>query len=151
MTGQNGPETGLKIAPERAPKKADFPLFSGVIILQCTDGKSRVRSRILSPEKKPERTADILRRVLRNMGLEGRMDWARLRTEWADVVGETVASRCRPGEVRGGILFILVENNVWMQEIAFHRETIIRRIRDRFPGLGVREIRMLIERERSEG
>ena len=105
----------------------------------------------MPPDKKPERTGDILHRVLKNMGLEGRMDEVRLRAEWADVVGETVASRCRPGEVRGGILFILVENNVWMQEIRFHQETIMKRIRNRFPGLKVREVRMLIEREKSEG
>lgn len=105
----------------------------------------------MSPEKKPERTGDILQRVLRDLGLEDRIEEARLRDRWADVVGDAIASRCRPGRISDGILFIEVENNVWMQEMMFHRERLLRMIGERFPGLGIRGIRMSIERERSEG
>lgn len=105
----------------------------------------------MRPETSPERAGAILPKVFRAMGLESRMEAVRLQAEWVDIVGEAVAARCRPGEVREGTLFIMVENNVWMQEIRFHQNRIMRRIKERFPRLGVKGIRLFIERERSEG
>ncbi|MBU8922807.1 MAG: DUF721 domain-containing protein [Bacteroidales bacterium] len=105
----------------------------------------------MRPETSLEKASAILPKVFRAMGLESRIEAVRLRAEWVEVVGETVAARCRPGDVHEGTLFVMVENNVWMQEIRFHQDRIIRRIRERFPGLGVRGIRLFIERERNEG
>ena len=105
----------------------------------------------MRPETSPERAGAILPKVFRAMGLEGKMEAVRLRAEWVEVVGKVVAARCRPGDIREGTLFIMVENNVWMQEIRFHQDRILRRIRKRFPGLRVKGIRLFIEREKSEG
>ncbi|MCK4538881.1 MAG: DUF721 domain-containing protein [Candidatus Krumholzibacteria bacterium] len=105
----------------------------------------------MRPETSPKRAGAILPEVFKAMGLESRMEAVRLRAEWVEVVGKVVASRCRPGDIREGTLFVMVENNVWMQEIRFHQDRILRRIRERFPGLGVKGIRLFIEREKSEG
>ena len=100
--------------------------------------------------KQAKNVGDILPKVIKNLGIEDRMQEARLREEWREIVGDVVAERCRPGEIKGGMLFIEVENNVWMQEIRFHQRDMIVRIKKRFPDLGVREIRLVIGRERSE-
>jgi predicted nucleic acid-binding Zn ribbon protein len=94
---------------------------------------------------------EILREALRGLGVEERVESAKLGSCWAEIVGETVASKSRPLDLRDGTLFVEAENNVWMQEISFHRERIIARIRKRFPGLMVTGIRLMMERERSEG
>ncbi len=104
------------------------------------------------PSEKPSGiVSDILPGVLRGLGLEERMEAVKLRACWAEIVGEAVASRSRPQDLKDGTLLILVDNNVWMQEISFHRERIIARIKTRFPGLKIGGIRLMIERERSEG
>jgi predicted nucleic acid-binding Zn ribbon protein len=121
------------------------------LVIQYGDGKICLRRRKMRPETSPERAGAILPKVFRAMGLESRMEAVRLGTEWVEVVGEAIAARCRPGDVREGTLFVMVENNVWMQELRFHQDRILRRIRKRFPGLGVKGIRLFIERERSEG
>ncbi len=79
------------------------------------------------------------------------MEEVSLRSRWREVVGDAVAAQSRPLDIRGGLLFIAVGNNVWMQEMRFHRRRIMERIRDIFPGLKVEDIRLVIEREKSEG
>lgn len=102
-------------------------------------------------EKSTGIVGEILPGVLRGLGLEERVESVKLGSCWAEIVGETVASRSRPRDLRDGTLFVEAENNVWMQEISFHRDRIIARIRKRFPGLKVTGIRLVMERERSEG
>lgn len=105
----------------------------------------------MTGERTSKRVGDIMPEVLKNLGLADKIEEIRLRDEWHAVVGDVVASRSRPLEVRGRTLFVEVENNVWMQEIRFHQSRIIARIKKRFPHLGIDGIRLVIERERSKG
>lgn len=102
-------------------------------------------------EKQAKRVGDILPGVLDCLGLGKIVEESRLRKEWAGIVGAHIAARSRPGEIRGGTLFVMVENSVWMQEMRFHQKQIINRIRESFPGLGIKEIRLAIEREKGKG
>lgn len=94
------------------------------------------------------RVGDLLPGVLKKLGLEGKLEQGRLGEEWSRIVGETIARRSRPAAVRGTTLFIEVENNVWMNEIQFHRNEIIRKIREEFPALEIDDIRLKLESER---
>lgn len=119
------------------------------MVIESRDIERCGRSSEVAAERPEKQVRDILPEVFRGLGIEARIEEVRLGEEWASVVGELVASRSRPGEIRDGTLFVEVENNVWMQEIRFHRKKMIERIRERFPGLGVKGIRLVIERERS--
>ncbi|MBN1884207.1 MAG: DUF721 domain-containing protein [Candidatus Krumholzibacteriota bacterium] len=93
---------------------------------------------------------DILPAVLRRLGLDRKMEEGRLRREWPGVVGDALAGRSRPRFVKGGQLFIAVDNNVWMQEIRFHQREIVERVGRLFPDLDVRGIRLTLEKEEDE-
>jgi len=95
-----------------------------------------------------KRVGDLLPGVLKGLGLEGRLEEGRLREEWPRIVGEAIAERSRPRTVRGSTLVIGVVNNVWMNEIQFHRSEIVRKIRREFPSLEIEDIRLKLERER---
>jgi predicted nucleic acid-binding Zn ribbon protein len=94
------------------------------------------------------RVGDLLEGVLKGLGLEGKLEEGRLREQWPRIVGEAIAKRSRPRTVRGTTLIIDVENNVWMNEIQFHRSEIIRKIREEIPKLKIEDIRLKLERER---
>ena len=94
------------------------------------------------------KVGDLLPGVLKELKLEGKIEEMRLREEWPHVVGETIAGRSRPLSVRGATLIVEVENNVWMNEIQFHRNEIIRKIHAEFPTLEIEDIRLKLERER---
>jgi predicted nucleic acid-binding Zn ribbon protein len=94
------------------------------------------------------RVGDLLSGVLKELGLEGKLEEGRLREEWPRIVGGAIAKRSRPATVRGTTLIVEVENNVWMNEIQFHRSEIIRKIHQEFPMLKIEDIRLKLERER---
>ena len=98
--------------------------------------------------KRGEKGLDLLPRVLRGLGIEGRLEEGRLRAEWENLVGATIAERSRPLRVRGKTLLVEVKNSTWMNEIQFHRSEIIRKVNSEFPKLKIGEIRLQIERER---
>ncbi len=95
-----------------------------------------------------KRIGDLLPRVLKGLGLEGRLEEGRLRAEWKSVVGEAIGDRSRPLRVRGKTLLVEVENSTWMNEIQFHRNEIVRKVNAGFPKLKIDEIRLQLERER---
>ncbi|UCF04514.1 MAG: DUF721 domain-containing protein [bacterium] len=100
-------------------------------------------------KKQPSRRVGaILPGVLRNLGLEGKMEETRLLQQWPEIVGEAVSRRSRPREIRRGLLFIEVADNVWMQEIRFHQKEILARIKECFPKLALKGIRLELDKKR---
>ncbi len=102
----------------------------------------------MSEKKGPGRVGDIIPAVLRILGIEGRMDEGRLVKEWPLIVGDLLASKSSPLDIKSGTLTIEVRDNSWMQEIRFHQKRIIEKINDRYPDLGVIAIRLRMERVR---
>ena len=97
--------------------------------------------------KSSARVGEILPRVLELLGLDNRFEEVRLMQGWAEVVGPVVAKKSRPRMLKNGILFIEVENSVWMQELWFHQKQIIERIQKEYPKVEIKGIRLEIERE----
>ena len=102
----------------------------------------------MSEKKGPGSVGDIIPAVMRMLGLEGRMDEGRLVREWPAIVSELLASKSVPLGLRKGVLTVEVRDNSWMQEIRFHQNRILDKIRERFPDLGVTSIRFRMEREK---
>lgn len=102
----------------------------------------------MSEKKGPGSVGDIIPAVMRILGLESRMDEGRLVREWPLIVGVLLASKSCPLDLKNGVLTVEVRDNSWMQEIRFHQKRIIEKINDRFPNLGVTEIRLRMERVR---
>jgi predicted nucleic acid-binding Zn ribbon protein len=59
-----------------------------------------------------------------------------------------IAQRSRPRMLKDGILFIEVENSVWMQELWFHQKQIVDRIKEEYPKVRIKGIRLEVEREK---
>ena len=97
--------------------------------------------------KSSARVGEILPRVLELLGLDNKFEEVKLMRGWAEVVGPVIAQRSRPRMLKDGILFIEVENSVWMQELWFHQKQIVDRIKKEYPKIEVKGIRLEIERE----
>jgi len=97
--------------------------------------------------KPSARVGDILPRVLHLMGLDDRFEEVKLLKGWERVVGAVIAQKSRPRMLKDGILFIEVENSVWMQELWFRQKQIVERIKEEYPKVTVKGIRLEIERE----
>jgi len=105
----------------------------------------------MNGKKRETPIGDIIPDVFRKMGVKKRLSEGSLVREWPEIVGETLAARSSVRDLRGGILFIEAQNNVWMQEINFLQKGILEKIRERYPDLDIKGIRLFIDRERGEG
>jgi predicted nucleic acid-binding Zn ribbon protein len=77
---------------------------------------------------KPEKAADILGRLTNRMGIAARLEKEKAVVLWEEAVGKNIARRAKAVSVRGGVLFVTVQNSVWLQELALLKEGIIEKI-----------------------
>ncbi len=76
----------------------------------------------------PEKAGNILDRLTQKMGIAARLEQEKAVVLWEEAVGKSVARRAKATSVRGGILFVRVENSTWLQELALLKEGIIEKL-----------------------
>jgi predicted nucleic acid-binding Zn ribbon protein len=104
----------------------------------------------MSRDKGFKRVDEALEGALRSLGVEGLVDEYKVVKGWERVVGGRVAEKSRARRINHGLLFVEVENNVWMQEIRFHEREIIAKMKRMFPGVRVKGLKLKLERKRGE-
>lgn len=52
----------------------------------------------------------------------------KLKTEWVEIVGETIASKCSPVRVQNKILYVWVVSSSWMNQLFYVRREMIKKI-----------------------
>ncbi len=102
-------------------------------------------------KRKPERIGNILPDVIRNLGLDSKLEEVELEKLWGTVVGERIAAVSRPRGIRDGVLTVEVDTSAWMQELSFRKKQIIDLVRKKFSRLEVRDIRFRLNREKGRG
>lgn len=63
---------------------------------------------------------------------------------WKDIVGEALYKKSSIDRIKYRILFINVENSVWMQQMQFYKKTIISKINEFLNGKYVKDIKFKI-------
>ena len=76
----------------------------------------------------PERAGNILDRLTNKMGIAARLESEKAVVLWGEVVGKDIARRARAVSVRNQILFVVVQNPAWLQELSLLKEGIIEKV-----------------------
>jgi predicted nucleic acid-binding Zn ribbon protein len=93
-------------------------------------------------DKGPEPIGEILSRLFTARGWGRRQDLMRLEAAWAEAVGAAGARHTRVLALRRGVLEVLVDNAVLLQELAhYHKRRLLEQIRGRLPGVTVADLR----------
>ena len=93
----------------------------------------------------PVKAAAILSQALRRYGLDKDIAKYQFVAHWAEIVGEEIAKRTKPDQIRGGVLVIRVNNSIWAQELSMRKEVILARLQSFAPEAGiVRDIQFLV-------
>lgn len=66
---------------------------------------------------------------------------------WKDVVGPTVAENAEPISYKDGVLWLVVRNSVWMQQMSFMLEPIKNSVNQKFRAGFVKEVRLTLDRK----
>jgi predicted nucleic acid-binding Zn ribbon protein len=94
------------------------------------------------PAPKPVRNA--LSQLLAKKGYAQIQTANACTTAWREAVGEKIAASTRPGNVRRGILEVLVRNNAVLQDLAFLKTKAVRALTRLIPEQQIKDIRFRV-------
>ena len=84
--------------------------------------------------KGPEPLKEILSHLFAARGWGRRQDRLRLEQAWEQVIGPDRAPHTRLGALRRGVLEVLVDSGVLLQELAhYHKRQLLEQLRQRLP------------------
>lgn len=115
----------------------------------------QLRERVLAewrglPQKTPppDRTvsvADMIGKVMQNLGLKERLTEAQMRDFWKEMVGEFIASHSTPSKLHNGVLIVQVLQPTVMYELDRQwKPQILKKLKAEFGAKTIREIRFRI-------
>ena len=91
---------------------------------------------------KPTNSTDkLVPAVMKQMGLEQRLQQSQVFHLWADIVGSDIACHAQPVSLRNGLLVVAVDHPVWLQELArYDKPVILQKVQERVGKKVVRDI-----------
>lgn len=73
----------------------------------------------------PTAVADVVGRVLGDLGLDGVARAHQIGAIWEEAVGRQVAAHCRPLGLRGAVLELQVDSPVWSQQLQLRKPELL--------------------------
>jgi predicted nucleic acid-binding Zn ribbon protein len=78
----------------------------------------------------------ILESVLGQHDLSGDIEAYKVFSKWADIVGERVAAHTRPTRLARDILYVEVNDHLWLAQLKYMKNDMLKKLEDRTkPGL----------------
>lgn len=71
---------------------------------------------------------DALGKLVRSLGMEGRLEEQQAVDRWAQVVGDRIALHARAVFFEGGKLVVEVDSAAWRQELFYMKQEILNRL-----------------------
>ena len=97
-----------------------------------------------------KKAAEVLARLL-DKGPAGANPFSSLFGGWQDIAGVSLAEHCRVYEVRHHSLLVEADHPGWMQLLLMQKKAILAGIRQRFPELELRDIKVRVSPGSSQG
>lgn len=94
--------------------------------------------------KRIHRIDKVLRKTLRKMDLDTKLEGYRIWSLWGDIVGDQIARRTQPARLRNRILFVRVSTSTWMQQLQTMKPMLLERIHKTIKGAAIKEIRFTL-------
>ena len=90
----------------------------------------------------PEPLGEILSRLFTARGWGRRQAQLHLEQAWTDAAGPDIAAQTRVNGLRRGVLEIVVNNAVLLQELAhYHKRRLLEQLRQRLAGTSLTDLR----------
>ncbi len=70
----------------------------------------------------------ILERVMREQDFKGDIEAYRVFAEWTDIVGQKVADHTRPVRLGDRLLYVEVDDHLWMAQLKYMKADMLRKI-----------------------
>jgi predicted nucleic acid-binding Zn ribbon protein len=100
------------------------------------------RKRIHIPTAKPVR--QVLSQLLAKQGYAQVQTAASFQSAWREAVGDKMAADTRAGNVRRGVLEVLVRNSSLSQELSFLKAKVLKSLTQLLPEQHIRDLRFRV-------
>lgn len=92
----------------------------------------------------PKSMGDVLSQLLARRGYAHVQVAAGCEAAWRAAVGNKLAGHTRPGNVKRGVLEVLVRNSSVLQELAFVKAKVIKHLKQALPEQQIRDVRFRV-------
>ncbi len=82
----------------------------------------------------------VLNEVSKGSALALKLSQARLQQEWEKLVGHTIAKHSYPESIRYKKLYVIADNSIWLQQLVFVKDSILKAIHSAIPDLEVTDL-----------
>ncbi len=82
----------------------------------------------------------VLNEVSKGSALALKLSQARLQQEWEKLVGQTIAKHSYPESIRYKKLYVVADNAIWLQQLVFVKDSILKAIHSAIPDLEVTDL-----------
>ncbi len=90
--------------------------------------------------KAPVPVQEAIERLLEKAGLRGGVEELRILGCWNEVVGEQVSRRAKPDGLKGGRLYVIVEDPIWLHQLSLLKPALIASLNERLGRPVVKEL-----------
>ena len=91
---------------------------------------------------------DALKAAIARSGVAEELEKYPIWTEWAALVGETIAAHARPLRLRGTVLVVAADGPDWIHELRFLKRDLLARLNERLGRPAIRDLYFVLARER---
>ena len=89
-----------------------------------------------------QRVGGILKRFVKDYGLETGLHLAGIKTQWQKLVGQTLAAHTSPDIIKGKTIFINVDTPQWMHHLSFYKQEMLEKLKN----YGIENVRLKLGR-----
>jgi len=95
-----------------------------------------------------EKAGDIIKKYFETLNIDNKTGAVSIFRGWNAIVDSGLASHSEVIEIEKSVLFVKVDHPGWAQTIIFKKKNILRRIKQKYPDLNVKVIRVFVNEER---
>lgn len=91
--------------------------------------------------------ASVLPWLSRTMGWEKQLDLHAIFVHWQDIVGHDFREHAQPQKIERGVLWLLVENSSWLQQLQFAKMELMEILNRRLQLTSIIDIKMILPKD----
>jgi hypothetical protein len=94
-----------------------------------------------------KKAGDLLPGYFETYGIKDEKNYSGFVIAWNELIGNDLASHCRPLDIRGTVLIVAVDHPGWMTRIQFDERKILKKVQKRFPQIEVTSLAFSLVKE----
>lgn len=87
---------------------------------------------------------EIIPKIIKSIGLKKKAEQNQVLFEWDSIVGEQLSEKTKPIGVKRGILRVLVESSVWMNELQLMKPVLMEKIEGKIGRNKIKDIKFCL-------